>query len=701
MGSVNPKGVFIVTALLSCAIVAAVFSVHRVHQGFRGPAAIPGSVAKSLLGGILGEARGLSEQTLAEWLLSSKVAHDLPEALLVAKRLRVNVAAISRAELDGNPELRQLLLKDLGELGPQDIARLQAWSNARFLRLAGAGEADRAAKQAIEVQRVLQRSLIPTAEGRQELRRAAIEFIENSQPKVLEGVLDQESLIEAVQIARLHEIPEEQAVEFLQTMNVMIGYHGTDWDAVRSVKRLRELKVDELRQVRAAYREALINGSVDPNLVALSGKLAPVPRMVTEQEFANKRDSYLKIIDRMRWFTSNPVRATEQDLQRLITEFDYLIRLGDKKAARAAIQSKFLAVETSTLYVRRLRAMLSEALGRQAGAAEVERLERMLAQQEKILGTHFEEYRALRQHLADLMGARSGFCDAPCSRFASEIESSAGLTDLHMKSFVVSFEGMSRPTLQEVSDTFYSSTTAQVQSLRRTMFVEVRSTLLTMASSLVMIQEFQRLAARVPELGPKFRWTRGVLFFLYDTRARQIHFPQLSRIFRAQGGAAEQIQMLEQMALPPNDDLLVTFARRMDQDYRELWRSLKSQAQARFESGAEGGERSASLIARMEEAEKSAISLGGISVHFEHSPAVKLGALIVAGYGGYAWYQGGDTHQRIEEIGRELGGLSDASRKHGDEDSKASGNNESMELALSTDVLDFLERVKRLPPAHP
>ncbi|NDD93423.1 hypothetical protein EBZ37_15250, partial [bacterium] len=322
----------------------------------------------------------------------------------------------------------------------------------------------------------------------------------------------------------------------------------------------------------------------------------------------------------------------------------------------------------------------------------------MLDQQERILGSGFEEYRALRQHLADLMRAKAGFCDSSCSRFAAEIEASTGLTDMNLKSFVVSFEGMSRPSLQEVSDTYYASMVAQQRALQRVFFTEIRSTLLTMASSLVMIQEFQRLAARIPELGPKMRWTRGVLFFLYDTRARQIHFPQLSRIFRAQGGVSEQIQMLEQMALPPNDDLLVTFARRMDQDYRDLWRSLKNQAQARFDSGAEGAERSASLIARMEEAENSASALGGLSAHFEHSPAVKLGALIVAGYGGYAWFQGGEPEKRLEELGKELGEMSEASKKLKGDERKTS---EIQGFALSAEVQEFLERVKRLPTSHP
>jgi len=214
---------------------------------------------------------------------------------------------------------------------------------------------------------------------------------------------------------------------------------------------------------------------------------------------------------------------------------------------------------------------------------------------------------------------------------------------------------MSRPTLQEVTDTFYSSLIAQESSLRGALFQEIRNTLMTLSSSVVMLKEFQRIAAKVPALHSKLKWTRGVLFFLYDSRARTLHFPQLSRIMRAQGGVTEQIQMLEQMALPPNEDLLVTFARRMDQDYRDAWKALKQEAKVRFDAGHDGAKASASLHGRMVAAEKDAADLGGISSHFDHSPAVKLGALVVAGYGGYAWYQHGqESEKQVQELEGEL-----------------------------------------------
>jgi hypothetical protein len=605
---------------------------------------------KSLLGGILGESRGMNERFLMDWLIGAKAAADSTEAHLMARRIRASVASVGRADLEADPALRAILLKDIQSVDSQELALLHSWAERRMNRMmVGVPDTDRTAKLARDTSSVLQRELLALTEGKQDLRRAALDFVDYVPPKLLDGSADSDVILAAVRAARISELPEENAIELLRTMDAMLAYHGAEWDGARAMPRLRAMPPETLRQVRASYREALLNGGVEPDLMALAGRLAPVPKLDREQQFVVIRDRLLRRIDQLRWFTSNPVRATEQAQQLAISQLDYLIRIGDKKAARAMIHRKFLVVETSTLYVRRFRSMLAEAIGSKASPSEVRRLEQLVTQQEKILGGSFEEYRALRAHLDDLRAGR-GTCDSNCQKIALEMDSSLGLTDLNLKSFVVSFEGMSRPSLQDVSETFFSSLVAQESSLRRAIFEEMRSTLMTLSSSVVMLNEFQRLAAKVPALHSKLRWTRGVLFFLYDTRARTIHFPQLSRIMRAQGGLPEQIQMLEQMALPPNEDLLVTFARRPDQDYRDAWNLLKKEAQVR----------SAALLGRMESAEKTAASLGGISAHFDHSPAVKLGALVVAGYGGYAWYQRGAAEQKqIQELQGELESLSE------------------------------------------
>jgi hypothetical protein len=603
----------------------------------------------------------MNERFLMDWLISAKAVANSTEAHLMARRIQASVASVGRADLEGDPVLRAILLKDIQALDSQELSLLQAWAERRMNRLmVGAPDSDRTGKLARETSSVLQRELIPMAEGKQELRRAVLDFVDDVPPKILDGSADSEVLMASIRAARIWELPEERAVELLRTVNAMLAYHGAEWDGVRAMPRLRAMPPETLRQVRASYREALLNGGGEPDLLALAGKLAPTPSLEREVQFVAVRDRLLRRIDQLRWFTSNSVRATELAQQRAISQLDYLIRIGDKKSARAMVHRRFMIVETSTLYVRKFRSMLAEAIGLQKSPAEIRRIEQMVAQQEKILGGSFDEYRALRGHLDDLRAGR-GACDSSCQKIALEIDTSLGLTEPNMKSFVVSFEGMSRPSLQEVSETFYSSLVAQESALRRALFEEMRNTLVTLSSSVMMLNEFQRLAAKVPALHWKLRWTRGVLFFLYDTRARSIHFPQLSRIMRAQGGVGEQFQMLEQMALPPNEDLLVTFARRLDQDYRDAWKVLKKEAQVRFEAGNDGTERAASLVGRMEAAEKSVADLGGISTHFDHSPAVKLGALVVAGYGGYAWYQRGAAEQKqLEELQAELDLLSQA-----------------------------------------
>jgi hypothetical protein len=620
----------------------------------RDPAAAGALVAKTLLGAVLGEGRPMYERGIQDLLLHAGATSVSQEAHLMARHIRYGIASVTRADLEADAALKAILLKDVGQLDAQDLKVLHSWAERRMSRLVGSADTDRSAKIARETKSLLQRELLPLSENKMNLRFAVLDFIDFAPPKFLDGSADPEAVLSAIRAARLSELPEEQAIGVLRTMDAMLSYHGPQWDGARAASKLRAMPSEMLAQVRTSYREALTTGDAEPNLVALAGKLAPTPQLDGELKFVAKRDELLRLIDRFRWITSNPVRATEQAQQRMISQIDYLIRIGDKKAARAMVHRQFLQVETSTLYVRKFRSMVAEAVATKGSSAEIRRLEQLVSQQERILGGSFEEYRALRSHLLDLSSGR-GTCDSSCIKMASEIEESVGMTAVNRQAFVVSFEGMSRPTLQEVTDTFFSSLPAQEAALRGAVFQEMRNTLMTLSSSVLMLKEFQRIAAKVPALHSKLKWTRGVLSFLYDSRARTIHFPQLSRILRAQGGVREQIQMLEQMALPPNEDLLVTFARRMDQDYRDAWKALKQEAKGRFDSGNDGAEQGSSLFGRMMAAEKDAADLGGISSHFDHSPAVKLGALVVAGYGGYAWHQHGkESEKQVKELEGEL-----------------------------------------------
>lgn len=599
----------------------------------------------------------MHERGIRDLLLQAGATSASQEAHLMARHIRYGIASVTRADLEADSALKAILLKDVGQLDAQDLKVLHSWAEKRMNRLIGSADTDRSAKFARETKSLLQRELLPLSENRMNLRFAALDFIDFAPPKFLDGSADPEVVLAAIRAARLAELPDEQAIGVLRALDAMLSYHGPHWDGARAATKLRAMPAEMLAQVRTSYREALMAGEAEPNLIALAGKLAPIPKLDGELKFTARRNRLLRLIDGFRWITSNPVRATEQAQQRMISQIDYLIRIGDKKAARAMVHRKFLVVETSALYIRKFRSMLAEAVTARGASAEIRRLEQLVSQQEQVLGGSFEEYRALRSHLADLVAGRGG-CDSSCMKMASDIEVSLGMTDLNRKAFVASFEGMSRPTLQEVIDTFYSSLIAQEASLRGALFQEVRNTLMTLSSSVIMLKEFQRIAAKVPALHSKLKWTRGVLFFLYDSRARTIHFPQLSRIMRAQGGVTEQIQMVEQMALPPNEDLLVTFARRMDQDYREAWKALKQESKARFDSGNDGANADVSLHGRMLAAEKDAADLGGISSHFDHSPAVKLGALVVAGYGGYAWYQhGSESEKQVQELEGELEAL--------------------------------------------
>ncbi len=617
-------------------------------------AAFPPGGGKSLIKAVFSDPT--AESRLGKWILEREGAGSAELAAELAARIRLELSTASREELLQDSRLRNILAKDLESLVDEDLAFLKAWSAARAgarLGRSGATAASAAATRTAEFKRIVERTLFAATDQRGRARSAVISFMRDVEPMLVSGEVEPELLTAIVRRVQWSKLGEEETVDALSTLKVMLSYHRSELDPVAAARALGDSA--SLKEVREAYLSGLTVDVPDPRLVAMVGKGSASEALVAEREFAANRDKILAQVDRLRWFTRNTVKAIDLQAQKTLTELDYLIRIGDRKAARAMASRKFLAVETAALYVQKYRELLAEAVARSAPASEINDLKRTLVAEERILGAYFEEYRVVRTHLEGLVNQTVGSCDAACVAFARELDETLGLTDLKKLTFKVSFEGMSRPSLAQVQEIFFSSAVAQTADLRRTVHVEAFHTLKSLASSVLLLEEIQKIAARIPTLGKRFEWTRKLLFMLYDGRARHVHFPEISRIMRAQGGVKEQLDMLEQMSLPPNEDLMVTFARRLEEPVRNFWKQLKAEAKSQAgdlapSAGAaadssfeglikriEGGER-VSLFERMEAAEKQATALGGISFYYDQSPAMKLGVLAVAGgYGAYAW----------------------------------------------------------------
>lgn len=658
-------------------------------QSGRFPAArIPTVGTKSLLKSLFSDPA--IEGKLGKWILKCDGAHSAGQAAELGARLRLELSSTSREELLQDARLRSILSKDLESLADQDLAFLKAWSAARAgARLGGSGvtAASAAASRTAGFKRIVERTLFAATDRHPRARASAVAFLKDMEPLLVSGEVEPELLSAIVRRVQWSRLGEEETIDSLSALRAMLAYHRSELDPAAAARVLED--VSSLKEVREAYLSAMLIDVPDPRMIALVGKGSASEALVAEREFAASRDKILAEVDRLRWFTKNPVKAVDLQAQKSLTELDYLIRIGDRKAARALASRKFLAVETAALYVQKYRELIAEAVVRSAPAAEINDLKRTLVAEERILGAYFEEYRVFRAHLEGMMNRTVGACDAGCAAFARDLDENIGLTDLKKLTFKVSFEGMSRPSLARVQEIFFSSAVAQMADLRNMLHTEAFHTLKSVASSVLLLEEIQKIAARIPALGKRFDWTKKVLFMLYDGRARHVHFPEISRIMRAQGGIKEQLDMLEQMALPPNEDLMVTFARRLEDPVRDFWKQLK--AEARVQAGdlapsagtasdstfeglikrIEGGER-VSLIERMEAAEKQATSLGGISFYFDQSPAVKVGVLAVAGsYGAYAWLSDDSPdRKKAEKIAKEASDTKEKIDKHASEAEK-------------------------------
>jgi hypothetical protein len=190
-----------------------------------------------------------------------------------------------------------------------------------------------AASRTAEFKRIVERTLFAASDQRARARSAVISFMKDVEPLLVSGEVEPELLTAIVRRVQWSRLGEEETVDALATLKVMLSYHRGEIDPMAAARALGD--PSSLKEIREAYLAGMMVDIPDPRLVAMVGKGSASEALVAEREFAANRDKILAQVDKLRWFTRNSVKAIDLQAQKTLTELDYLIRIGDRKAARA------------------------------------------------------------------------------------------------------------------------------------------------------------------------------------------------------------------------------------------------------------------------------------------------------------------------------------------------------------------------------
>jgi hypothetical protein len=292
-------------------------------------------------------------------------------------------------------------------------------------------------------------------------------------------------------------------------------------------------------------------------------------------------------------------------------------------------------LEFSEEYIYFLRRQLeqNESLERLRIALELEK-ESTLTH----LGNHYQEYRMVRGHLEEL--ASKDECTENCQRYTNYLLGSLGApSDKEQLMFKLFFDGRGRPVIKDMREALYQEPTFVLTRLKR----ERNAELLGFLKGLISQPEFLDTILGYIYKSKILEKRRAVKLFrmIYDAQAKNNHFPKINRVIYGPDTPDQSLDLLENInSAVEGDELLATFARRVDTGAQKKWSSLIEEAK----------KSQPDLHKRMLEATEKAQARGDLSPTSNRSFVGRLAALVVIGVPavGYFYFDGLPTS--VEEF---------------------------------------------------
>jgi hypothetical protein len=246
------------------------------------------------------------------------------------------------------------------------------------------------------------------------------------------------------------------------------------------------------------------------------------------------------------------------------------------------------------------------------------------------LGNNYHEYRMVRGHLEELLEKEE--CNENCRRYANYLLGSLGSeSEKEKMMFEIFFKGADRPDIKEMREILYQHETFVLTRLKRERNAEIMGFL----TSIVSQPEFIDTVLGYVYKSKLLEKRRAVKLFrmVYDAQARKNHFPKINRVIYGPNEPKRALDLLQSLNTSTGDDeLLVTFARRVDGGADKKWAKILEHAKSEDPD----------FHKRMIEATEKAKARGDMSPTTQRSFVGKLAALVVIGVPtvGYFYFDG-------------------------------------------------------------
>lgn len=321
------------------------------------------------------------------------------------------------------------------------------------------------------------------------------------------------------------------------------------------------------------------------------------------------------------------------------------------------------------------------------------------------LGHFYHEYKLVRLHFENMMEQSS--CSESCKLNINKLLDSIGVaSNTDQQRYSIFLKDAARPSWLELSESLNSHPLAYTTRLKRERDEEFKLFLKGLVAEVLPIDELAQVILNAPGIS-KSKAIRVIKIF-YDRIARLVHFPKVNQIMRSPQEVADKFDLFIQLntTVVPQDELMVTFARRIDSQTKKAWSEMIKFAKENQESYPD-------ILKRMEQAKEKAMARGEISLVHEKSFTTRLAIILSAG-GSFAYYYFNkkEVEELIDDVGHsstevdpelevteeekvelELGNSTTLLIKHGSE--------EDIELDQLIDELNEISKDLTLPVREP
>lgn len=255
------------------------------------------------------------------------------------------------------------------------------------------------------------------------------------------------------------------------------------------------------------------------------------------------------------------------------------------------------------------------------------------------LGHFYHEYKLIRKHLETIIDTHN--CDNHCAVNTKNLLNAIGVESFtDQERFAVLLKGAKTPGWADLNRTLNAHPLAYTTRLKRERDEEFKLFWKGLFYEILPTDEIANVLLRTPVLN-KSKAIR-LMRLVYDRVARLVHFPKINRIMRSPLEIPEKFDMFLQLntTVVPEDELMVTFARRIDMKTKDAWEQM-------YKHATENQDRYPDILKRMTNAKEKAMARGEISLVHEKSFTTKLAIILSAG-GSIAYYH--FNKSEVEEV---------------------------------------------------